>query len=273
MGKHVGRVAFAALVATGLSLGGILASCSGDDASPATDDAGPASDVARKEAQAVSAEAAVACTPTLPTGYMPPTFVPPVTTDTACTPDQVQAYYDACFGSSASSAKCSPFVAANGPCAQCMETPSNEAAYGAVISLANSTAVANVAGCIAKIDGDTSATGCAAKVQAAQRCQYDACGPVCPIDKSTSSAENTSFKAFTDCESAASSGDCAAENAAATCQKDAKYASCTQSTFEAYAVTYGDLLCASGSVLDAGTDAGDDASDAATDDASDAADD
>ncbi|MGH7283173.1 MAG: hypothetical protein ACRELY_16730, partial [Polyangiaceae bacterium] len=254
-----------------------IASCSGDDtAAPTGGDA--TTDVQKKEAASANEDTgAVACTAQLPAGYAPGSFVPPVTTNTACTSAQVQAYYDNCYSTTASSSTCTPFVgdAANTACVSCMETPTNASKYGAVLALDNDTALANISGCMAIIDGDLSDTGCGAKVEAAALCNDAACDQNCPIDSSSTTTLNASFKAYNTCEQQAAAGPCATEaEGATTCENDPRYAACKATSFEGYLLQIGDLLCASGNVADAGSDASD-ASDAddGGDDASDAADD
>ena len=269
------------LAITGVSvLGVMIAACSGDDAA-APGDSDAAADVQKKEAAAVNTDTgAVTCAPSLPSGYTPGPFVPPLTTDTACTSAQIQQYYDDCYATAATSSTCTPFVgnASNTTCVNCLETPVTASEYGAILALENNTALANISGCMAIVDGDTSDTGCAAKVQAAALCNDTACSANCPIDSTDQTTLTASFKAYNTCEreAAATGGVCAAENAAAApCQNDAKYSACKASSFEGYLLQIGNIICASGNAADAGSDASDasDADDAGGDDASDAADD
>lgn len=255
------------VLAGAVGFGGVVVSCSGgDDSSGAqTEDASP--DVVVHDAGTIIDDSSAAvCAPTLPADYAS-SYVPPVTTNTACTSAQVQGFYDACFDTAATSTGCSTFYndAANKDCVACMYTQQGSAAYGAVISLTNGTAEANIGGCIALVDGDNSATGCGAKYQAGQFCQIDACGG-CVVDQS----DNTTFTAFTKCESNASDTICAGYVADGGCETDSKYAACNKATtFEGYMLAIGNLMCASGNVSDAGADAGDASVDDASDDASD----
>lgn len=271
-----GKIAFALVVAGSVGLGGAAASCSsGDDSTTAPDD--DASTVVHHDAGGPppDTDAAGICAPDLPAGYSS-TYSPPLTTNTACTSDQVQQFYTQCFDPAATSTACNAFVNANKSCVNCMYTAQGSSAYGAVISLDNGTAEANISGCLALVDGDNSATSCAAKYQAGQFCEIDACNG-CTID----STDNTTFTAFTKCETNAGTSVCAGYESDGGCEKDPKYAACNKpTTFEQYMITLGNLICASGNVSDAGSDAGDagitDASDDASDssdDASDAADD
>lgn len=261
------------------TLGIMIASCSGGDDAAAPTDTDATADVQRKEASAIEDTGAVVCSPALPAGYAPGSFVPPVTTNTACTSTQIQAYYDDCYAATATSATCTPFVgdAVNTTCLSCMETPASASKYGAILALDNGTALANISGCMAIVDGDLSDNGCGAKVQAAALCNDAACDTNCPIDSSSQATLTSSFNAYNTCEKQAAGGAglCAPEAAAAaTCQNDSRYAACKASSFEGYLVQIGNLLCASGNVADAGIDAsdassvgdsGDDASDAADD--------
>jgi hypothetical protein len=269
-----GKAALALVVAGAMGFGGVAVSCGGgdDSSAPATADASP--DVVFHDAGSVTDDdAGSVCAPFLPAGYSS-AYVPPVTTNTACTSAQVQAFYDNCFATTSTSTGCQTFynAAENKACVTCMYTPQGSAAYGAVIALTNGTAEANIAGCVALVDGDNSPTSCAAKYQAGQFCEIDACSG-CVID----SSDNTTFTAFTKCESAAGTGICAADEADGGCEKAAKYAACnTATTFEQYMIALGNQMCASGNVSDAGVDSGD-AGDAdvgdANDDAGDASDD
>ena len=279
MRSKLGRVAAVAGVTCISVLGIMIASCSGDDAS-APGDSDATADVQKKEAASPNQDTgALTCAPSLPAGYAPGPFVPPLTTNRACTSTQVQAYYDDCYAATATSSTCTPFVgdATNTTCVSCLETPISASAYGAILALDNSTALANISGCMALVDGDTSNTGCAAKVQAAALCNDAACSANCPIDSTSQTTLTASFNAYNSCErkAAATGGVCADENAAAApCQNDSRYAACKASSFEGYLLQIGNIICASGNVSDAGSDASDasDADDAGGDDAGDAAD-
>jgi hypothetical protein len=268
--KLRGKVALAIVMTGSMSLGGVAISCGGgDDSAAPADDA--SIDVARHDAGSVTDDSSAPCVPELPPNYSS-TWVPPVTTNTACTSDQVQAFYTQCFDPAATSAGCQTFFQAsvNASCVACMYTQQGSSAYGAVISLQNGTAEANIGGCIALVDGDKSATGCGAKYQAGQFCEIDSCQ--CTIDQS----DPTTFTAFTTCETNAGKTICADYASDAGCERDSKYALCNnETTFEQFFVTIGNLMCSSGNVSDAGSDASDASDDAsdASDDASDAGDD
>jgi hypothetical protein len=264
-----GKVALAIVMAGAMSFGGVAVSCGGGDDSSAPDD--DASTVVHHDAGGPVDDDATtaACTPELPAGYTS-TWSPPLSTDTACTTDQVQAFYTQCFDPAATSTGCQTFANdnANKACVGCMYTTQGSSSYGAIISLSNGTAEANIGGCLALVDGDMSATSCGAKYQAGQFCEIDACD--CTIDNT----DPKTFTAFTTCESNAGKTVCAGYESDAGCEKDAKYAVCNKATtFEQYMIAIGDLICASGNVSDAGPDSGDASIDDASDDASDASDD
>jgi hypothetical protein len=267
-----GKAALALVVAGAMGFGGVAVSCGGGDDSSAPDSSDASPDVVFHDAGSVVDDDAGGsiCAPFLPADYSS-TYVPPVTTNTACTSAQVQAFYDNCFATTSTSAGCQTFynAAENKDCVTCMYTPQGSAAYGPVIALTNGTGEANIGGCVALVDGDNSPTSCAAKYQAGQFCEIDACSG-CTIVQS----DNTTFTAFTKCESAAGTSLCAGDEDAGGCEKAAKYAACnTETTFEQYMITLGNLMCASGNVSDAGADSGDADIGDASDDASDASDD
>ncbi len=183
-----------------------------------------------------------ACVPSLLDAYTP-SWVPPASPQSVCTPSQIQTLYDECVGPNRSAGACNAFegVTANVTCTSCVETPLGSSAYGATMTWNNANAqVANVAGCVALVDGDTSSTGCGAKYQAWDACVIDACD-YCPPGT------------FTSCSTVARTTTCGAYEAAAQCANDPKYAICHQTTFESYFTTFGAMFCAAGA-SDAGTD-------------------
>jgi hypothetical protein len=248
--RNFGRLAMLGAAIGVCGLGAAVASCSSsssDDSSTGTD---ASYDVNVDEVE-ITFDAAVGCAPALPAGYSH-TWVPPRNMPSACTAAQVQAYWDTCLGTSASTAQCNAFFSANAACVACLDSQSTNATYGTLIDLPNGTSIANVGGCLALIDGDTSNDGCGAKFQAAQFCKIDACESSCPVDSSNAA----SFTAFSNCEADAGATVCETENAASACEAAAQYARCQFTTYENYVVGIGNIMCASAS--DGGTPDGGD---------------
>jgi hypothetical protein len=251
--RNTGRVAIGA-VFVGLSLfGAAFVACGGgdDSASPQAD---ASSDVQKHPdvlAPVDDSGEPTVCAPELPSGYTH-VYAPARNVPTACTPDQVQAYWDACLGAAETDATCTAFFGApvNSPCLACLDSQSTDSTYGTLIDLPNNTSIANVAGCISVIDGDFSDAGCGAKYQAYQFCKVDACETNCPVDTTAAS-----FTAYNNCQNDAGGTVCAAETTAASCGTDPKYARCKFASYEAYIVGIGNIMCASaadGGISDGG---------------------
>ena len=145
-----------------------LAGC-GDDASPPAADGG--------------LDAAAECTPRLPAGWAPRWKPPRAPTPDACSEDQILREYAACEGAMATTATCAPFRndPANAACIACLFSAEADSSYGAIIRVGASWKT-NTAGCIALVDGDSSASGCGARVQAASACYDAACDGCQPFD-------------------------------------------------------------------------------------------
>lgn len=178
------------------------------------------------------------CTAALPGSYVP-TWIPPSTPASVCSPSQVQALYDDCAGPARSTTTCNAFesVPSNGACAACMETPIASSTYGATISWHSGGGLeANIGGCMALKDGDLSASGCGAKYENWQSCLIAACS-YCPPGT------------YESCATPAGSTTCGAYRAAADqCAAQPEYSDCVnQPSFEAYFVTFGALFCGGGS--------------------------
>jgi hypothetical protein len=120
----------------------------------------------------VAKDAGPACIPTL-TGWTT-TFVPPGPIYRGvCTAAQVDDVATVCSDGQAST-PCPP----SNPdaCSECLVSHDNAAQYGAFVRFTTPAIVqTNPGGCIAGLLGDTSSTGCGAKVQAISLCQIEAC--------------------------------------------------------------------------------------------------
>lgn len=141
------------------------------DAASEADDA-----VADTDAGAVDAGSTLACPPSAAVGFTP-TWKPPKPLHTgACTRDQAATVVDCAFDPSAKPAMCEDFFgdAGNSACMLCVLTDDFDTSYGPLV-MHGVYAALNLGGCIAALAGDTSATGCGAKVQAISECQRAAC--------------------------------------------------------------------------------------------------
>lgn len=222
----------------------LLVACGGK-AQGRTADAGPS-----EAAPGVSDAVDAACSPQ-PVSSLPP-FVPPNAPRSVCTSAQILAYYDACWSDTQTAATCSDFEGdpANSPCILCVRTESTAASYGAVVEWPNKHGQANIGGCIALIDGDTSTTGCGAAYEALDACREQACLASCDTTPNS--------EGFGACETEAVASVCAPEAQAAQCGTANIYEGCLFADFEAYFRGLGQLFCAGG--FDAGSDSGSDGS-------------
>jgi hypothetical protein len=127
-----------------------------------------------------------------------------------------------------------------------MFSTQDESAYGALVLVANGSAVANISGCIGIVDGDTSDTGCAAKYQVYEECLTAACEGC------------QAFESYTSCKDAAGQGVCRSYWQAATCSSKPLYNICrSYSTFDEYFFAMAQIFCLSGpdggTTIDAGS--------------------
>lgn len=241
-----------------------VAACSASDPAPAvatgvsSGDGG--ADVAVRPRRDASAEndAGGTCSPQpvepSSLGWKPPNAVRPG----ACEEAQIGGWYDACWGDSWSQATCDTFEkdAVNRACLDCLFYAPNAATRGA--AEVGAYLRLNVAGCIAIVSGDASATGCGAKLQAETDCPRQACEPVCPLDTARD------YDRYEACEDAAYDGLCASYvDAEGGCADLPAYRTCRGASyldFRSAFIGISSVFCG-GSALDAGADAGDAAAD------------
>ncbi len=246
--RNLGRIAIVGAIVGSSALGGALVSCSSSGDDSASPDA--ALDVQRYNVVTDDdSGGATACAPQLPANYSH-TWAPPRNMPSACTPSQVQMYWDACLGTSSSNAQCTAFFSTNAGCIACVDSQSTDSTYGALINLPDGTSAANVAGCIALTDGDLTATGCGARYQANQFCKIDACETSCPVDTTAAS-----YTAFSNCQADAGGTVCKTQLANSGCGSSAQFSRCMFTTYEDYIVGIGNIMCASafdGGVADGG---------------------
>lgn len=142
-----------------------------------------------------------------------PSWKPPTAFNQGkCSDAQTTAFVD-CLSNMPDAATCKTFGAdaANKPCIQCAATPSTAAAYGPLIE-GTVTIEVNVAGCIANVTNDLSATGCGAKTIALSQCKQAACEPNCLL-----SGDGAIFDALLACEEKSAGSSCKAFADAAAC--------------------------------------------------------
>ena len=124
---------------------------------------------------AVSAGDAGGCDPMTP--FTPVTWAPPTPFASACTAAQLAA----CDNCVTVTGDCSAFraSASNAGCLACLETDVGAAAHGPLVTEGQGANLApiqaNFGGCIATIDGDTSATSCGARFNDFVDCSANDC--------------------------------------------------------------------------------------------------
>ena len=169
-----------------------------------------------------------------------PRWVPPAQPSPgACTVAQIDEHYAACDGPESSIAACQKLkVPANQTCLQCLISDPADPQYGAVVFDRHEqfTSV-NLPGCIALVDGDTSAKGCGANRQLAFSCIEASCATACSI--------NRSRLAWETCQQEAALTRCRKYVDAASCYKP-EYAPCFHDSFKAYFVEIAKKFCVSG---------------------------
>jgi hypothetical protein len=180
---------------------------------------------------ASGADSGAACAP-VPLGSWTPTWKAPTGIHQAkCTEAEIDELLPSCVNMPEPPA-CEATKAKYANCAACMFTDDTQAQLGPMIHFVSSTHYRdrNVGGCLALLSGDTSATSCGARVNAAYDCAVAACAPGCKLD------DFSDLVSFNACADAASDvgGECKAyADAADACvaqlkaQPDgAKYSSC-----------------------------------------------
>jgi hypothetical protein len=156
----------------------------------------------------------------------------------ACTAQQVNDYFTACFGT-AGSTSCQSYTTANASCASCLSTPPTASQWGALIAHTNWSEV-NMSGCLYA----TGATSCAAAVQASAQCQLAWCEANCPV------TDQTTLSALDACESEVNNNpsECESYATRAQCADDAGTATtdCVGTSFQDTFTRIATILCVSG---------------------------
>ncbi len=170
-----------------------------------------------------------------------PVWMPPRAFPGVCTSQQISQEYELCAAGSRNrdAAACRAFNVskANTECLGCLFSAVGDRSSAAFIVFPRDNWLGNVGGCIALLDGDDTATGCGAKTQASDACQYGTCVAEC--SDSDSSADLEACRAGARVE-------CAAYIEAAACRTLPRNARCAYSSFEEYFVGIGDVFCGSG---------------------------
>lgn len=149
---------------------------------------------------------------------------------------------------------------ANDLCQKCLFTPVSAAELGPFVVTGDVQSI-NVAGCIARLEGDISDQGCGAKVQAAEQCYADACDDNGVCDAGDAGDAGDPFNPRARCFERAANTVCQEfTTGARLCMEtslalDAAAPACASpGTFIAHATALARLFCAGGAA-DASTDA------------------
>jgi hypothetical protein len=180
-------------------------------------------------------DAAAACSPHLPARWAPEWKPPLARRPDACSAVQIDLQYQSCESASATSDSCATFRndASNALCLDCLFTDESAASYGPIIR-SGTLWKSNTPGCIALTDGDVSASGCGAKVQASSACYDAACAGCSPVTS------------FVECRQQAGDGICRQYYLDAVCLLRPAYASCTEyATNEDYFRAAARFFCSS----------------------------
>jgi hypothetical protein len=185
------------------------------------------------------------CRPQSAAGFSP-TWKPPQAMLNACSDQQITQQFRVCHGASADSAQCATFNRdpTNLRCRSCLYSTEDESAYGPMVILKNRVVTANVAGCLALVDGNFGDAGCGAGLQAFETCKAAVCIPAC-----------TTYEAYEQCSRAPAAAECARFEDDSACTGPSTYDVCLNpTTFEEYFSALGRLFCGPG--LPAKPDAG-----------------
>jgi len=157
------------------------------------------------------------CAPQLSARWAP-AWKPPRATPHACTDAQIETEFELCESDSTYSAtECAAFnrAPANAACRRCLYATEDESSYGPLVYLANRILRINVAGCLALADGNISASGCGAQMQAFDTCSDAACIKAC-----------AAFDTFRQCAVQAGDTICRSYRSDSACGDRATYAAC-----------------------------------------------
>jgi hypothetical protein len=180
------------------------------------------------------------CAPETVVGFSP-RWIPPAAHQGACTQQSIDLFLQSCLGPTSDQVACNSYLGTvvGKTCSGCIITPSSASSYGPLVEDTLSGLLhLNVAGCVALASADSSATGCAARVQASQQCGDVACKGCAPV------SDPGTHDALVACERQAEHGVCASSAQAATCMsvsQSAQVARCA-------AMPSGDFLASAGAL-------------------------
>ena len=162
-------------LATGSSLLGLVAACTHADAPVVEDPFIVPPPTMRAEPFAAVPDAGGACSPGDVSAFKPVWKAPSTFYEDVCTTDQA-ATIAGCIASGPTSA-CKTFFAdpTNAACLRCAYTDTSSTKLGAVIAYKDELIDVNYADCFANAEGDLTADGCGAAIQARQFCTLAAC--------------------------------------------------------------------------------------------------
>lgn len=155
---------------------------------------------------------ATACLPGDVTTYAPQYRPATGAYQSKCHDGDVQAFFDACLGTNATSDNCNKFMGdtTTSGCAACILTPDSAMKYGPLIGH-GSFVTANVAGCLELVDATSSGLACAKAVQALAGCELLACEANCDVH------DVASLNAYETCASTADQAGCGTYSSASSC--------------------------------------------------------
>lgn len=190
---------------------------SGRDTGVEEDDAGEDQDASVTTKDAGKKDSSVVtttCSPGSITSFSPTWKAPKAIHSTACTAANAQLAVDCAFDPNADPTTCNAFAAstANDACRQCVYSAPTDSTYGPIVIDSNNIGSLNYAGCVAALSGNTTSTGCGAKVQAATQCEVAACSSCADPSASQQALDN-----YNTCRTDAAAGVCTTYDTAQSC--------------------------------------------------------
>jgi hypothetical protein len=155
---------------------------------------------------------------------------------------QIEQEYSLCDEHSLnySQSKCRAFDedATNAACLSCLFSANGDASSGAILVLPGGAWLANIGGCEALLDGNSSPTSCGARNQAANVCWDLACLKACVSPVSTATWHSCLVASRVACSDYFDQD---------TCSSLPRYTRCHQANFQDDFMALGNLFCGSGS--------------------------
>lgn len=175
-------------------------------------------------------------TPADVSGFTPGAMPSPRVDKTACTSNDYQAYYNACFGPNSSQSACGAWSQAHMKCLACIESNASDPQWGVIVHKGGVSS-ANVAGCL-KLVGESS---CSAAYSNQGQCLSAACDLRCPV------TNTASFNLYEKCVANAQAGGCKSWVDATATACDVKVApnetKCEAVDFASLIVKIGPVFC------------------------------